>query len=126
MKNKIPFFLMLSIILLNSSCATIFSGMKQNVTFKSDVEGKVYQNLTPIGKTNEVIKIKRKDIPKLYTIKSDGCPDEQLELPIKFNPFFLLNILNGVYIGGYLDLAYGTNLRTDEIINVDSKCKTKK
>ncbi len=108
-----------------SSCATLLTGMKQKVTFKSNVEGKVYQNLTPIGKTNEEIKIYRSAIPKLYTIKADGCHDEQFELPIKANPAVFLNILNGMFIGGYFDLAFGSNMRTDKIINVDVDCKGK-
>src|ERR1700761_7732020 len=84
-------------ILLTTSCATILTGSRQSVTFKSNVNGRVFQNLTEIGKTNEPIKIYRHDIRKLYTIKSDGCPDKQFELPSKTNAVFYLNILNGLF-----------------------------
>jgi len=123
-KNSMLIFFICATLIF-SGCATIFTGMKQKVTFKSNVDGAVYQNLTEIGKTNTKIKINRKDIPKLYTIKTDGCPDKQFELPIKWNAVILLNMLNGLFIGGYFDLAFGTNLRTDKIINVDIDCKGK-
>ncbi len=130
MKTKSLSIFLLSIVLLNSSCATIFTGTKQKVTFKSNADGKVYQNLTEIGKTNQVIKIKRKDLVKLYTIKVDGCSDKQIELPLKVNPPFLLNIPLAIIPYGltfsYLDLANHANIKTKKIIEVDFDCKTKK
>lgn len=127
MKNKIISILLLSVILLNCGCATIFTGMKQKVTFKSNSDGTVYQNLTPIGKTNEAIKVKRRDFIKLYTIKSDGCTDKSIELKIKANPVCFLNIpLYFVGLGvifAFADIATGANMRTDKIVNVDLECK---
>ena len=79
-----------------------------------------------LSKTNEEIKVLRANLTKLITVKVEGCPDEQLELPIKFNPAFYVNIFNGVFFGGYFDLAIGANLKTDKIINVGNKCKSKK
>ena len=130
MKTKTISIILLSIVLLNSGCATILTGTKQKVTFKSNADGKVYQNLTEIGNTNQVIKIKRKDLVKLYTIKTDGCTDKQIELPIKTNPAFFLNIPFAVFGYGllwpYMDLATGANIKTTKIINVEVECKTKK
>ncbi len=130
MKNKTISIILLSIIILNSSCATLFTGAKQKVTFKSNAEGKVYQNLTEIGKTNQVIKIKRKDLVKLYTIKTDGCTDKQIELPIKSNPAFLLNLPFALFgyglLWSYVDLMNGANMKTTKIINVEIECKTNK
>ena len=115
----------LSALLLATSCATIFTGKKATVTFKSNVDGKVYQNLTEIGKTNQEIKIRKRDIPKLYTIKASGCPDKQFELPIKAAHAVLLNILNLNILSG-IDYMNGCHLKTDKIINVDLECGSKK
>lgn len=129
MKNKIISILLLSVMLFNSGCATIFTGMKQKVTFKSNLDGTVYQNLTAIGKTNEEIKVRRKDFIKLYTIKSDGCTDKSIELKIKPNPVCFLNIpLYFVGLGvifAFADIATGANMRTDKIVNIDLDCKKK-
>lgn len=124
--KKLSMGVLCAALILMTSCATILTGSRQKVTFKCNVDGKVYQNLTEIGKTNEPIKIRRRDIPKLYTIKSDGCPDKQFELPIKMNAVFFVNLLNGLWIGGYLDLANGANIKTDKVIEVNVDCKGKK
>ena len=113
-------------LVLATSCATILTGSKQKVTFKSNASGKVFQNLTEIGKTNEVIKIKRKDIPKLYTIKVEGFEDKKIELPIHGNAAFYVNILCGVFITGYFDLLWCGHIRTDKVIDVNLDLKEKK
>lgn len=121
--------LLLSIILLNSGCATLFTGTKQKIMFKSNIEGTVYQNLTSIGKTNEEIKIRKRDFVKLYTIKSDGCIDKSIELKLKPNfvtflniPFYFVGL--GV-VFALADIATGANVKTDKIVNVDLDCKGK-
>lgn len=114
-----------ALALITTSCATIFTGKKTTVTFKSNVEGKVYQNLTEIGKTNQPIKILKKDIVKLYTVKSDGCPDTQFELPIKATTIVLLNILN-LNIFANIDYMNGCHLKTNKVVDVTVDCKGKK
>ncbi|WP_276979099.1 hypothetical protein [Flavobacterium filum] len=105
-------------LLLMTSCATILTGTKQKITFKANADGTVYQNLTEIGKTNVQLKVKKKDLYKLYTIKADGYKDKQLELNVKGNPIFYVNILFGLFITGYFDLATGAILKTDKEVNV--------
>ena len=111
-KNIIPICVI--ILVLTTSCATILTSTKQRVTFKSNAEGKVYQNLTEIGETNKIIKIKRKDLVKLYTIKSEGYNDKAMELKIKSNPAFLINLplcFFGIgLITSYLDVLNGANI----------------
>ncbi|MBL7909914.1 MAG: hypothetical protein JNJ41_02520 [Bacteroidia bacterium] len=126
MKKTIIQFALCCTLLLASSCATILTGSKQKVTFKSNVPGTVYQNLAEIGKTNEAIKIRRRDITKLYTIKAEGCPDKKIELPAQFNPIFFVNILFGVFVTGYFDLVLGNNYKTEKVINVTMECNSKK
>lgn len=119
-----------ALLLTLSSCATIFTGSKQKVTFQSNMEGKVYQNLTEIGKTNQELKIKRKDLIKLYTVKADGCGEKQFELPLKTNGVFYLNLPFALFgyglIWSYVDLSNGAQIKTDKVIIVDFDCNNKK
>jgi hypothetical protein len=126
MKNLI-FILLIACIVLTSGCATIFTGTKQKVTFISNAKGKVFQNLTEIGNTNEPIKVKRKDLVKLYTIKADGFKDKSIELKIKNNPACWLNVpfcFVGIgLIGAYLDAENGANIKTAKTVTVDLESK---
>lgn len=113
-----------SSLILSTSCATIFTGKKTTLTFKSNIEGKVYQNLTEIGKTNQEIRIYKRDLPKLYTIKAPNCPDKQFELPIRASLAPLLNLLN-LNILANIDYLNGCHMKTDKVINVDLDCGKK-
>lgn len=112
-------------LLFATSCATMFSGSKQKVTFKSNVDGTVYQNLKEIGKTNQVIKLDKCDFTKLYTIKASGCPDKQFELPVRSNHLYLLNVLNLTILGG-IDASNCAGTKTDKVIEVNLDCGGKK
>lgn len=118
MRKTFLSFSLCSILLFTTSCATILTGSKQKITFKSNAQGKVYQNLTEIGKTNEQLKVKRRDLTKLYTVKADGYQDKQFELSVRGNPVFYVNILFGCFITGYFDLVWGGNMKTDKEVNV--------
>ena len=130
MKKNTISLLLIGAITLTTSCATLFTGTKQKITFKSNIDGVVYQNLKEIGKTNTTIKIKREDLVKLYTIKATGCPDKSIELPIKLNPAYIINIpfcFVGIgLLGAYLDAVNGADKKTSKVINVDLDCKTQK
>jgi len=123
MKKIILIVLVISVMVLFQKCATILTGTKQEVIFKSNANGKVYMNLTEIGETGDILKIPRNSLVKLYTIKADGCADKAIELPIKSNAIFYLNILNGLFVGAYYDLLYDSHLKTDKVINVTLDCK---
>lgn len=125
MKKKISVSVLCLALVLMTSCATMFSGGKQKVTFKSNVNGTVYQNLKEIGKTNEAIKLNKCDFDKLYTIKSEGCPDKQFELTVKSNHLYLLNILNLTILGG-IDASNCAGIKTDKVIEINLDCKGKK
>lgn len=125
MKKLIHAITLTSALAFTTSCATIFTGKRTKITFKSNVEGKVYQNLTEIGKTNQEIKIYKRDLPKLYTIKAPNCPDKQIELPIKASLAPLLNLLNLNILSG-IDYLNGCHMKTEKIITVDMECGSKK
>ena len=126
MKN----FILASSLFYLSSCGTIFTGTKQKITFQSNMDGKVYQNLTEIGKTNQQLKVKRKDLVKLYTIKTDVCGEKQFELPIKTNAVVFLDIpfafLGYGLIWSYIDAVNGAGMKTKKTIVIDFDCKVKK
>lgn len=125
MRKVILFTSTLTVLLLTSSCATIFTGKTTKVTFKSNVDGKVYQNLIEIGKTNQEIVIKKKDLPKLYTVKAPNCTDKQFELPVKASLAPMMNLLN-LNLLASIDYMNGCHLKTDKVITVDLECSRKK
>ena len=125
MRKVIYAVVLTSMLILCHGCATIFTGKTTKITFKSNVDGKVYQNLTEIGRTNQEIKIKKRDLPKLYTIKAPNCPDKQFELPLKASLAPLLNLLN-LNILANIDYLNGCHLKTEKVINIDLECGGKK
>lgn len=118
MRKKFLSIFLCPAMLFMTSCCTILTGTKQKITFKSNANGIVYQNMTEIGKTNEVIRVKKRDLSKLYTIKADGYNDKQFELNVGAHPVFYVNILFGLFITGYFDLATGAIFKADKEINV--------
>ena len=101
----------------------------QKVEFKSATNATVYQNMKAIGRTNEKIKIKRKDLNKLYTIKADSCVEKHIELPLKYNmtnfinfPFMFVGI--GL-LGYYIDALGSAQVKTEKEIFIELECKKK-
>ena len=123
--KRTKIILLAAVAILTQSCATLLTGSYQRVNFKSNKDGVVYQNLKEIGKTNSDIRVKRSDMVKLYTIKSPGCPDTQLELPLSLNGAFLINVpFAFVGIGiltAYMDVSRGNQIKTNNTINVEVK-----
>jgi len=126
---KLTPILLAFVVLLSSSCASILSGTSQKVEFKSATNATVYQNMKAIGRTNEKIKIKRKDLNKLYTIKADSCVEKHIELPLKYNmtnfinfPFMFVGI--GL-LGYYIDALGSAQVKTEKEIFIELECKKK-
>lgn len=116
--------LLLALSILLNSCATLFTSSYQTVRFQSNVDGRVIQNLTEIGRTNQEIRIKRSNMEKLYTIKADGCPVKQIELPIMVNPAYWLNmpfilIFGGGLLFAFVDVGLGNDAKTQPVITVN-------
>ena len=126
MKKTNYFALFIASMLLFQSCATLLSGSYQKVNFQTKKDGVVYQNLKEIGKANADISIKRSDLNKLYTVKHPGCPDKQLELPIKINGAYLVNIpfaFVGIgIITAFMDISNGNQFKTNSTIPVEMDC----
>lgn len=84
--------LILVILMLSTACASVFSGVEQEMSFNSKPEGAtVYVDGLEKGKTPLLVKI-RKDEHKNITFKKTGFRDEKIILHSKFDPVGLLNL----------------------------------
>jgi hypothetical protein len=103
--------------LLFSSCATIISGSKQNVSFASEPSSaSVFIDEVEVGKTPFELKLERNNEHDV-TIKLDGYQTYQTRLTKKFNAWYIGNILIGGIIGLIVDPITGAiyNLSPKEI-----------
>ncbi|SHK76232.1 PEGA domain-containing protein [Chishuiella changwenlii] len=104
-------------LLAFTSCATIVSGSKQTVNFKSTPsQATVYINEIEIGTTPIEKKLERK---KNYDvmIKLDGYKTYETKISRKFNAWYIGNILFGGVIGLIVDPVTGAlyKLTPDQI-----------
>ena len=107
----------LSLSLLISSCATIISGSKQKVNFRSNpAAASIFIDEVEVGKTPFEIKLERKKEHHVM-IKLDGYQTYETNLTKKFNAWYLGNIVFGGLIGIIIDPITGAiyNLSPDEI-----------
>ena len=115
-----------AVLIVLSGCATIFTGSKQDVTFNTgEVDARVYLNLKHIGSTNAPVRIPRRDLNKLITISKEGYEDYRLEMKLKTNPTFWLNIPLDILLVGiltsYLDVALGNEVSTKKEYEIKLK-----
>ena len=107
----------LSLSLLISSCATIISGSKQKVNFRSNpAAASIFIDEVEVGKTPFEIKLERKKEHHVM-IKLDGYQTYETNLTKKFNAWYLGNIVFGGLIGIIIDPITGAiyNLSPDEV-----------
>lgn len=107
----------LSLSLLISSCATIISGSKQKVNFRSNpAAASIFIDEVEVGKTPFEIKLERKKEHHVM-IKLDGYQTYETNLTKKFNAWYIGNILFGGLIGIIIDPITGAiyNLSPDEV-----------
>lgn len=116
MKKTILYCSLVSTLLL-SSCATIISGSKQNVSFTSEPSSaKIFIDEVEVGQTPFELKLERKSEHEVM-IKLDGYQTYQTTLTKKFNAWYFGNILIGGLIGLIVDPITGAiyNLSPKEI-----------
>jgi len=110
----------LALSLMVTSCATIFSGTKQNVRFSSNPPSAlVFIDEVEAGKTPFEMKLTRKSEHSVM-MKLDGYPTYQTRLTQKFNGWCVGNIFIGGLIGVVVDVSTGAmyNL-SPSVINAD-------
>ncbi len=103
--------LILAVIMLFSSCASIFTGSKRSVLFESDPSGaKVFVNGFEKGVTPTQIKVKADD---RIDFKIANYKERVIIMDSKFN---LVSILNGFSI-----IGWGVDAITGSLKRVDTK-----
>ena len=82
--NPSKIFVLISGVVLTSSCSTMLNSSYQTIQFKSSTQNaKVMVNTREIGVTNTPIKVKRSDLDGLYRISQEGCKTKEMELELK-------------------------------------------
>jgi len=109
--KKLSMPLVLSLIILFSSCASILTGSKRNVLFESNPSGaKVYVNGLEKGMTPTQIKVRADD---RIDFRLDGYKERVVVMDSNFN---LVAILNGISI-----IGWGIDALTGSLKRVDTK-----
>lgn len=102
---------MTGILLVTTSCASIFTGSKRNVLFETDPSGaKVFVNGFEKGTTPVQIKVKAND---RVDFRLDNYRERVVVMDSKFN---LVSILNGISI-----IGWGVDALTGSLKRVDTK-----
>lgn len=110
--KKSSFLIALSVVFMFSSCATLFTGTSDLISFNTDPEGaKVIIDGIEVCKTPCTANIKRKLGDKFVEFKLDGYETRLITLDSEFNPVTLLNIAIGGLIGFGIDLATGSIMK---------------
>lgn len=107
---KLLFILALASTML-SSCATIFTGTRDNITVNSDVPAQVRVDGNPVGSTPVTINAKRGNTP-VITVEKEGYETVTIKPEKHFNAVAILNLFNVVFWG--IDFATGAAFRFDQ------------
>ena len=114
MKKSVSVFLLFSIILLTSSCATVFKGSREEVNFNSDPQrAEVYVNGTLMGTTPVALKLESK---KGYTIefKKEGFKTKTVNISNRIGAgWIVLDVLFGL-VPVIVDAATGSWYSLDQ------------
>lgn len=110
-------------LLLTTSCATIFTGTKDPITFNSEPAGaKVLMDNVELCVTPCTADVRRSLKDQQAVLQLAGYRDEPVALGQKFNAVTLLNILAGGIIGLGVDLGTGSLMKhKDKEVTVTMK-----
>lgn len=112
MKNKLSMVVMLGIAVSTTSCASMFTGTKDKITFNSTPEGtKVFHKGIEKCTTPCTAEIPRALSKQMVTFEKDGFANKEVKLVKTFNAVTLLNVLVGGAIGIGIDAATGSLTR---------------
>jgi len=119
---------LLAIAILGTSCATVMSGTKKQVTFTcNQPNATVSLNFDTIGVTNQPILIPRKDLSSQVLISKDGCETVKHQMPSKVTPTYWINLpfilVYGIgLIPVVVDFATGAVKDTDAVQHIQMTC----
>ena len=109
MKHNLSIVLLLGIALSTTSCATIFTGTKDKISFNSTPEGaKVFHKGIEKCTTPCTTEIHRSLAKQTVTFEKEGLANKEVKLTKTFNPVTLINIILGGAIGVGVDAATGS------------------
>jgi len=127
MKTRVfPLILLTCAAFCFSSCATLFTPTKQEITFTGEDGVGIYDKSKKLGMIDKegtaTIKLKKALSSKTLFAKKDGYDRTPIQIESVFNPISLLNLL---FLPGWIvDLATGKVCKwDDEIIEVEMKKK---
>jgi uncharacterized protein YceK len=109
MKN-LTLFIILSSSMLLSGCASMFSGTKQSIGIKSEMQGvKLYINDQYLGEGSVFTTVSKGNLSNaILTAKKEGCIDDSQTIPTKVDATSFLGCL--------IDLCVFSVLLTDTLI----------
>lgn len=119
--KKIMVFLTVSI--LSSSCATIFTGTKQNVQISSTPPGaKIAVNGIDRGITPALVSLKKGNGTEVITLSHEGYEDKTFQPEHTFQPVAILNLFG--ILGWGIDAVTGALWKYDpSFYNIELKPK---
>ncbi|WP_316743831.1 PEGA domain-containing protein [Pedobacter antarcticus] len=95
MKKILHYSLIAVIAVSSTSCATIFTGTRQNITINStQPETEVFVNNAYKGKTPAKFKVNKKGKDEVITLKKEGFVSQELKPQKAFNAIAILNLFN--------------------------------
>jgi len=109
MRNRLSILLLSTLALSATSCASMFTGTKDKISFTSQPEGvKVMHKGVEKCITPCTAEIHRSLGKQVVVFEKDGFVSKEVKLTKTFNPVSLLNILLGGAIGIGIDAATGS------------------
>ena len=118
MKNKKFLVVVLSTLLLFTSCGTLFTPTRQRITFTGLPETKIYDNGRKLGEINEdgvtTIKVRKKLYNKDLLAKKQGYKNAIITLDAVLHPISIINFTN--LFAWAIDLATGKCFKWDQDI----------
>jgi hypothetical protein len=119
--KKANYLFVLGLIVLNSSCATLFTGTRQNVSIDSNPQGAdIIIDGQKMGTTPAKIKVDRELDALLYGGKKiqfelEGYKKLGYELDARLNTVSIINFFNPLFWG--IDIATGAITKYDNYYN---------
>jgi hypothetical protein len=113
MKKIITYFAVFTIVIITSSCATVFSGTHQIVRIDSNPSGAtvevngIDQGVTPVD-----ISLKKGFSGQRLLLKKQGFEETVFVPTVKLNPVTFINVV--ALIGFGVDAATGAMMRYDQ------------
>ena len=112
--------------LLFSSCATLFTSSKQQITFTGEKGISIYDRSIKLGQTDEdgtaVVKVKKGMSTKTLFAQKEGYAKTPVQVDTKFNLVSLWNLL--FWPGFLIDLATGQICKyEDDVIEIEMRKK---